>query len=93
MKNAKLTPEGSDIRERTFDFAIRIVRLCRYLDRKPGSARETLYWLRLVGATETIDAARIQPLQSEAEQLRNILGAIVVSAKQNLVKRAASGTT
>ena len=131
MQNAKLK-ESSDIRERTFEFATRIVRLCRYLDRKLGSsrtlskqllrsgtsiganveeaqaghsradfiykleialkeARETLFWLRLLAAAEIVDLSRIQPLQAEAGELRNVLGAIVVSAKENLSRSAAAG--
>lgn len=45
-------------------------------------ARETCYWLRLIIASELVSKARIQPLHSEAEQLKRILGAIAVSAKQ-----------
>lgn len=29
----------SDIRERSFQFAVRVVRLCKYLDGKPGTSR------------------------------------------------------
>ncbi|NJO94450.1 MAG: four helix bundle protein [Hydrococcus sp. RM1_1_31] len=89
-----------DIRERTFNFAIRIGKLCQILDEKPGvgrtlgqqllcsgtfiganleeaqagqskadfihknaiilkEARETLYWLRLVAATNIISAEKL----------------------------------
>ena len=35
-----LKPEQpSDIRERAFDFAVRVIRLCRYLDQRPGTSR------------------------------------------------------
>ena len=119
-----------DLRQRSFDLAVRIVRLCRYLDRQPGStralsaqlirsgtsvganveeaqagqskadfvckmmialkeARETCYWLRVLSASRTLPSAKISELQTEAEQIRNILGAIVVSTKKNL--RSAGG--
>lgn len=32
-----------DIRERTFDFSLRIIRLCQQLEEQPGVAR-TLSW-------------------------------------------------
>lgn len=39
-----------DIRERTFDFALRIVKLCQQLDDQPGVAR-TLGWQLLRSGT------------------------------------------
>ena len=113
-----------DIRERTFDLAIRLVKLCRYLEQKPGvgrtlswqllragtsvganveeaqagqsradfisknaialkEARETDYWLRLLVAAQVVPERRISGLRAEVEELKRILGAIVVSAKKN----------
>lgn len=40
-------------------------------------SRETVYWLRLLRDGEVIDADRIEPLISEAIEVRNILRAIV----------------
>jgi hypothetical protein len=31
-----MAKEIKDIRERTFEFAVRIVKLCQHLDKKPG---------------------------------------------------------
>ena len=111
-----------DIRERTFDFALRIVKLCQHLDDKPGvgrtlgkqllragtsiganveeaqagqskpdfinknaialkEARETLYWLRLLAASNVIPAERISELQTEVDELMRIISSIIVSAK------------
>jgi four helix bundle protein len=113
-----------DIQERTFAFAVRIVRLCQYLDEQPGvartlakqllragtsiganieeaqagqsradfaskcaialkEARETLYWLRLLEATEVITATRLVELKTEADELVRILTAIVTSSRKN----------
>jgi four helix bundle protein len=44
-------------------------------------ARETKYWLRLLLASELISATRVSDLQTEADEIARILGAIVVSAK------------
>lgn len=112
-----------DIRERAFQFAVRIVKIGQFLDQQPGvartlsrqlirsgtsiganleeaqagqskadfisknaialkEARETHYWLRLLSATEIIPEHRIQPLQSEAEEIMKIIGAIIVSSKK-----------
>jgi four helix bundle protein len=44
-------------------------------------ARETVYWLRLLIATEVLPAQRLSELQNEAEELMRIIGSIIVSAK------------
>ena len=36
---AKDDGKPEDIRERTFNFAVRVIRLCQYLDQKPGVSR------------------------------------------------------
>jgi four helix bundle protein len=112
-----------DIRERTFDFALRIVKLCQELDSQPGvgrtigrqllrsgtsiganmeeaqagqskldfisknaialkEARETIFWVRLLAASEIIPAGRLSELQSEAEEISKIIGSIIVTAKR-----------
>ena len=44
-------------------------------------ARETLYWLRLLEASEVSCDAQLPDLQNEAREIAKILGAIIVSAK------------
>ena len=44
-------------------------------------ARETHYWLRLIAAAEILPEARLSDLQTEADELRRILAAIIVSTK------------
>jgi four helix bundle protein len=113
-----------EIQSRTFEFAVRIIKLCRHLDEKPGvgrtigrqllragtsiganveeaqagqskadfiskiaialkEARETLYWLRLLVATKELPPERLSDLQTEIVELMRVLGAIIVSAKDN----------
>ena len=125
MKNAKEEPAPKtavDIQQRTFAFAVRIVKLCRHLEEKPGAgralsrqllragtsiganveeaqsgttkadfiykvaialkeARETDYWLRLLQAAQVVPVERLEELKDEADQLKRILAAIIVSAK------------
>ena len=45
--------------------------------------RETLFWLRLVGATESTFSARLGSVINEAEEIVRILVAIIGSAKRN----------
>jgi four helix bundle protein len=112
-----------DIRERAFEFAVRIVKLCQFLDQKPGvgrimgnqlirsgtsiganleeaqagqskadfihknaialkEARETHSWLRLLSATEILPKNRIGSLQIEAEEIMNIIGAIITNSRK-----------
>lgn len=44
-------------------------------------SRETRYWLRLLIASEIIPQQRISQLQTKAEELTKILGAIIISTK------------
>ena len=56
----------TDIRMRTFDFAVRIVKLCRYLDEKPGASR-TLSNQLLKAATSV--GANIEEAQAGQSKL------------------------
>jgi len=116
-----------DIVERTFDFAVRIVKLCLFLDERRGvgrilapqilragtsvgsmveeaqaaesradfiskmsiglkEARETHYQLRVLAAAEVVPLNRLADLISEAEELKRVMGAIIVSAKRRSPK-------
>jgi len=113
----------TDIRQRAFNFALRIIKLCKQLEEEPGvartlswqllrsgtsiganleeaqagqskldfisknaialkEARETIYWLRLLAASKIISEKRLLDLQTEADELARIIGAIIVSAKK-----------
>lgn len=113
-----------DICERTFKFSVRIVNLCRFLNKqgyevrdlsrqliRSGTsiganveeaqaaqstadfisklkislkeARETRYWLRLLIATKLVKEERLSPLLNEANELMNIIGAIIVKTQKN----------
>lgn len=119
-----ITP--TDIRERTFEFAVRIIKFCQHLDKKPGvprtlsyqllkagtsiganveeakagqsrpdfinknsialkEARECHFWLRLLIATEIMPEKKLAELRDEAEELKRILGSIVVRTKKRTV--------
>jgi four helix bundle protein len=45
-------------------------------------ARETHYWLRLLIASDVISLERVVELRDEAEELKRIIAAIIVSAKK-----------
>jgi four helix bundle protein len=124
IKTVKCKSDGKEIQSRTFEFAVRIVKLCQHLDEKSGvsrtigkqllragtsvganveeaqsgqskadfiskiaialkEARETRYWLRLIVASNLLPIERLSDLQTEIEELMKILGAIIVSAKDN----------
>jgi four helix bundle protein len=113
-----------DILERTFDFAVRIVKLCGKLDERPGvgrvmmsqilragtsvpsnveeaqagqskadfiskmsialkEARETHLRLRLLETANIAPAAELKSMIDEADEIKRVIGAIVVSAKRN----------
>ncbi len=113
-----------DIKERSFKFAVRVVKLCRFLEKQNGvprtlanqllrsgtsiganieeaqagqskadfiakmsisrkEARETLYWLRLLEASDIIEASKLKELNTEADELVRILTSIVKTAQLN----------
>jgi len=45
-------------------------------------ARETHYWLRLVHDAQILKPSRFNPIIRESEEIKNILGAIVRTARQ-----------
>ena len=113
-----------DITQRSFQFAVRVVKLCKHLDSAAGvsrtlgnqllragtsiganveeaqagqskadfisklsiankEARETLYWLKLLLASEIVEESKLQQLCDEANQLKSILTTIIKNAREN----------
>ena len=111
------------ITDRTFEFAIRIIRLCQYLEKQDRvsrtlanqllrsgtsiganteeaqagqskadfiakmsiarkESRETLYWLRLLKATNLVDENMISEIIKESDELVRILTSIVKSSQK-----------
>ncbi len=124
MKNTDASSSPPDILDRTFQFAVRIVKLCQHLDEKPGvgrvlypqilragtsivsnaeeaqagqsradfiskmsialkEARETHIRLRILCAAEVVANDKLEALINEADEIKRILGAIIVSTKRN----------
>ena len=50
-------------------------------------ARETLYWLSLLEASESIKAEKLRPISKEADELVRILTSIVKSARNSSVQK------
>lgn len=112
-----------DLGERSFNFALRIVKVCQTLDDAPGAgrtlgkqllrsgtsiganleegfgsqseadyltkcsiackeARETLYWLKLLAASELLPAPRLSDITQECNELVAILTTIVKRLKE-----------
>jgi four helix bundle protein len=127
--SSELKTGQHSIVERSFNFAVRIVKLCRFLEKqdrvsrtlanqllrsgtsvganveeaqagqsKPDfiakmsisrkEARETLYWLRLLKESDSVEVDKLSEILKEADELVRILTAIVKSAQT----RSASGT-
>lgn len=114
----------NDINKRTFDFALRIIKLCQFLNKnyvmennilakqllRSGTsvganveeaqagqsrsdfvhkmaialkeARETNYWLRLLEASEMLSKEKLAELIKESDEIKKIIGAIIVSSKK-----------
>jgi len=118
--------ERSNIVERTFDYSVRVVRLCGYLEKRKvprslvsqllrsgtseganttesqaGQSRadflsklflalkecnESVYWMRLIVASDLVPESRIAKLRDEGKQIARILGRIIISTKANTGK-------
>jgi four helix bundle protein len=115
-----------DIKERAFEFALRIIKLCQHLDKKPGvphtlsyqllkagtsvganieeaqagqsrpdfisknsialkEAQECHYWLRLLIAAKIMPEKSVAELRDEADEIKRILGSIVIRTKTRTV--------
>lgn len=114
----------SKIDERSFDFALRIIKLCQFLNKNRSmennvlakqllrsgtsiranveeaqagqsrsdfvhkmaialkEARETNYWLRLLEASEILPKEKLTELLKESDEIKKIIGAIIVSSKK-----------
>ncbi len=125
MKNEALQKDAPEsIRERSFKFAARIVKLCEHLDGRPGvsrvlmpqilragtsivanveeaqagqsradfisqmaialkEARETYVRLQILAASAVVVRKRLDPLMTEADELKRILAAIIISTKRH----------
>lgn len=46
-------------------------------------ARESLYWLRVMAASELVPLDRIEPLTRETEELLNVITVIILKTKRN----------
>jgi four helix bundle protein len=46
-------------------------------------ARETIYWLRLLEASDESTGEKLKGLQCEADEIARIIGSIIVHAKKN----------
>ena len=111
------------ITTRTFEFAVRVIRLCQFLEKQGNvsrtlanqllrsgtsiganteeaqagqskadfiakmsiarkESRETLYWLRLLEATQLVEAKMLGEIIKESDELVRILTSIVKAAQQ-----------
>lgn len=67
MVKSETMTEVRDIRERTFEFATRIVKWCKVLDDKPGVSRTLANQLLRSGTSIGANVEEGQPSQSKAD--------------------------
>ena len=63
----KGSSDSPDIRKRTFDFAVRIVKLCQYLHEKPGVSRILCGQLLRAGTSIGVNVEEAQAGQSRPD--------------------------
>ncbi len=84
MKNGKwkghdegmITPTSSSIPDRSFGLAVRIVHLCRFLDRQPGTPRTLASQLLRAGTSIGANIEEGQAAQSKADFVAKYLIAL-----------------
>ncbi len=62
-----MAKEVKDIKERTFEFALRIIKLCQHLDKKPGVPRTLSYQLLKAGTSVGANVEEPQAGQSRPD--------------------------
>jgi four helix bundle protein len=67
MDDDRVRREPPDIVGRTFEFAVRIVKLCRYLDKKPGVPKNLIWQLASAGTSVGANVEEGQAAQSKPD--------------------------
>jgi four helix bundle protein len=67
MADPALRHEPPDIVRRTFEFAVRIVRLCRYLEKKSGVPKNMIWQLAAAGTSVGANVEEGQAAQSKPD--------------------------
>lgn len=62
------------ILSKTYDFALRIIEVYKYLSKE---ARETHYWIRLLRDSDYIDSKLASSLITDLDEILRIIGAIL----------------
>ena len=70
---------GNIVQEKSFAFALRIVKLRIALK----ESAETSYWLQLLHESSYLNDAEFQSISSNCKELEKLLSAIVKTAKNN----------
>ena len=77
------------LKDKSFNFAIRIVKLYKYLNEEKKEliqkeANETLYWLKLLYMTDYISQNAYESINEDASELMKIITASIKTAKQSI---------
>ena len=74
-----------DITQRSFQFAVRVVKLCKHLDSASGDSRTLGNQLLRAGTSigANVEESKLQQLCDEANQLVSILTTIIKNAREN----------
>ena len=77
IKNSKL-----DIKERSYHFALKIIKLVESLPNRVCKINETKFWLGLLRDSGKKDRGIINPLLDETKQLSSILASSILKLKR-----------
>jgi four helix bundle protein len=67
VRRKPMSKTPKDIRERAFEFALRIIKLCQHLDKKPGVPRTLSYQLLKAGTSVGANIEEAQAGQSRPD--------------------------
>ena len=74
-----------DIRERAFKFAVRIIKLCQHLDKKPGAPRTLSSQLLRAGTSVGANVEEAQAGQSRADFISKNAIALKEARRESLL--------
>ena len=84
-----MAKEVKDIKERTFEFALRIIKLCQHLDKKAGVSRTLSYQLLKAGTSVGANVEEAQAGQSRPDFIRQELHRVERSTRMPLLVETA----
>jgi len=71
----------------SFNFAVKVITVYKYLIRNKKECDESIYWLDLLLKTNFIDSSRYTELNSDANALLKMIRSAIITTKSTYLKK------